>query len=122
LQENLEGVKQSLIELRTHGNAVTLDDYGTGFSSLKALPQFPIDMLKVDSSLIAGMNADEMYVDVVGTLIALGHSLGFSIFADGVETEKQVQELRRLGCEGCQGPYYSVPVDAELIIQMLESK
>jgi diguanylate cyclase (GGDEF)-like protein/PAS domain S-box-containing protein len=119
LIEHFEGIQESLNALRSLGISVTLDDFGTGFSSLKGLPQFPVDVLKVDSSLIAGMKVDDMYVDVVGTLIALGHSLGFSIFAEGVETEKQIAELRRLGCEGSQGTYFSEPVDANTACLML---
>ena len=119
LMEHFEGIRHGLNELRSLGVSITLDDFGTGFSSLKGLPQFPVDVLKVDSSLIAGMKVDDMYVDVVGTLIALGHSLGFSIFAEGVETEQQIVELKRLGCEGSQGKYFSEPVDANQAFQLL---
>ena len=119
LIEHFEGIRHALNELRSLGISITLDDFGTGFSSLKGLPQFPVDVLKVDSSLIAGMKVDDMYVDVVGTLIALGHSLGFSIFAEGVETEQQVLELKRLGCEGSQGKYFSEAVDANTACLLL---
>jgi diguanylate cyclase (GGDEF)-like protein/PAS domain S-box-containing protein len=112
LLEHFEGIHQALNQLRSIGISIAVDDFGTGFSSLKGLPQFPVDVLKVDSSLISGMNVDEMYVDVVGTLIALGHSLGFSIFAEGVETQEQILELKRLGCDGAQGSYFSDAVDA----------
>jgi EAL domain-containing protein (putative c-di-GMP-specific phosphodiesterase class I) len=67
------------------------------------------------------MTVDEMYVDVVGTLIALGHSLGFSIFAEGVESEKQVAELKRLGCEASQGKYFSQPVHTDETCRLLAS-
>ena len=120
LHEQFEGVRESLVRLREIGIAVILDDFGTGFSSLKAIPQFPIDMLKVDSSLIAGMTVDDMYVEVVGTLIALGHSFGFSIFADGVETERQVADLKRLGCEASQGKYFSDLVEGEGGCRLIE--
>jgi diguanylate cyclase (GGDEF)-like protein/PAS domain S-box-containing protein len=110
LIEHFEGIGGSLNELRSRGISITLDKFGTGFSSLKGLPQFPVDTLKVDSSLIAGMKVDEMYVGVVGTLIALGNSLGFSVFAEGLETKHQISELTRLGCEAAQGIYFSRPV------------
>jgi diguanylate cyclase (GGDEF)-like protein/PAS domain S-box-containing protein len=119
LIEHFEGIRHTLNELRSLGVSITLDDFGTGFSSLKGLPQFPVDVLKIDSSLIAGMKVDDMYVDVVGTLIALGHSLGFSIFAEGVETEQQIVELKRLGCEGSQGTFVSEAVDANTTCQLL---
>ncbi len=113
LIENFEGIHGSLNEIRSLGISITLDQFGTGFSSLKGLPQFPVDTLKVDSSLVEGMKVDKMYVGVVGTLIALGNSLGFSIFAEGVETEHQIEELKRLGCEASQGSYFSAPVSAQ---------
>lgn len=121
LIEHFEGIRHSLNELRSIGVSVTMNSFGTGFSSLKGLPQFPVDVLKVDSSLITGMTVDEMYVDVVGTLIALGHSLGFSIFAEGVESEKQVAELKRLGCEASQGKYFSQPVHTDETCRLLAS-
>ena len=119
LIEHFEGIRHALNELRSLGVSITLDDFGTGFASLKGLPQFPVDVLKVDSSLISGMKVDDMYVDVVGTLIALGHSLGFSIFAEGVETAQQIAELKRLGCEGSQGVYFSEAVEADGAFQLV---
>jgi diguanylate cyclase (GGDEF)-like protein/PAS domain S-box-containing protein len=114
LIEHFEGIGGALNELRSRGISIILDDFGTGFSSLKGLPQFPVDTLKVDSSLIAGMKVDEMYVGVVGTLIALGNSLGFSVCAEGLETEHQISELKRLGCEAAQGIYFSRPVVSQM--------
>jgi diguanylate cyclase (GGDEF)-like protein/PAS domain S-box-containing protein len=114
LIEHFEGIGGAMNELRSRGISIILDEFGTGFSSLKGLPQFPVDILKVDSSLIAGMKVDEMYVGVVGTLIALGNSLGFSVFAEGLETERQISELKRLGCEAAQGIYFSPPVAVQM--------
>jgi EAL domain-containing protein (putative c-di-GMP-specific phosphodiesterase class I) len=79
-------MKNILNELRAVEISLSLDNFGTGFSSLKGLPEFPVKTLKIDASLIAGMKVDQTYVDVVGTLIALAKNLGLSVSALGVES------------------------------------
>ena len=112
-------------DLTALGVRMGLDDFGTGFSSLAYLKRFPIDFLKVDRSFVAGLRADEgsrepgndLWADdtaiVTGT-IALAHSLGLRVVAEGVETEEQLKILRRLRCDEAQGFHFSEPVtDAE---------
>ena len=109
-----------LSELTALGVRIGLDDFGTGFSSLAYLKRFPIDFLKIDRSFVSGL--DDPEVDgsvgddtaiVTGT-VALAHSLGLRVIAEGVETESQLRRLQRLQCDMAQGFHFSEPVtDAE---------
>ncbi len=113
-------------ELTALGVRMGLDDFGTGFSSLAYLKRFPIDFLKIDRSFVAGLREDEARdpvpagerdgddTAIVTGTIALAHSLGLRVVAEGVETEEQLQILRRLRCDQAQGFHFSEPVtDAE---------
>ena len=107
-------------ELTAIGVRVGLDDFGTGFSSLAYLKRFPIDFLKIDRSFVSGLDDPEMGDDVgddtaiVTGTVALAHSLGLQVVAEGVETESQLKRLQRLQCDLAQGFYFSEPVtDAE---------
>ncbi|MEO2156961.1 MAG: EAL domain-containing protein, partial [Acidimicrobiales bacterium] len=107
-------------ELTAIGVRMGLDDFGTGFSSLAYLKRFPIDFLKIDRSFVSGLDGPEVGDDVdddtaiVTGTIALAHSLGLRVVAEGVETEAQLKRLQRLQCDMAQGFYFSEPVtDAE---------
>ena len=103
-----------LVELTDLGVHIGLDDFGTGFSSLAYLKRFPIDFLKIDRSFVAGLSSDEGDTAIVTGTIALAHSLGLSVIAEGVETTEQLARLRNLQCDLAQGYYFSEPVtDAE---------
>ena len=107
-------------ELTAIGVRMGLDDFGTGFSSLAYLKRFPIDFLKIDRSFVSGLDGPEVGDDVgddtaiVTGTVALAHSLGLRVVAEGVETESQLKRLQRLQCDMAQGFYFSEPVtDAE---------
>ena len=115
-----------LSELTALGVRMGLDDFGTGFSSLAYLKRFPIDFLKIDRSFVAGLREEEVRdpvpaaerdgddTAIVTGTIALAHSLGLRVVAEGVETEEQLRILRRLRCDQAQGFHFSEPVtDAE---------
>jgi len=106
-----ERVLDDLTEL---GVRIGLDDFGTGFSSLAYLKRFPIDFLKVDRSFVAGLGSNDGDTAIVTGTIALAHSLGLRVVAEGVETEEQLERLRLLRCDLAQGYHFSEPVtDAE---------
>lgn len=88
-----------------------IDDFGTGYSCLSALHRFPIDMLKIDRSFVAAMS--QKGPEMVRTIVALAHSLGLRVTAEGVETEEQVNELKQLKCELLQGFYWAKPLPAK---------
>jgi diguanylate cyclase (GGDEF)-like protein len=103
-----------LEELQALGVRTGLDDFGTGFSSLAYLKRFPIDFLKIDRSFMTGLGTDDDDSAIITGTIALAHSLGLQVVAEGVETETQLHHLRQLQCDHAQGFHFSEPVtDAE---------
>jgi diguanylate cyclase (GGDEF)-like protein len=102
------------------GVGLHLDDFGTGYSSLATLHQFPFDALKIDRSFVGSIMHGEAGNGVlVGSTVALAHSLGLSVIAEGIEEPDQVQRLRALGCEYGQGFLFSRPVSAAQIRTLL---
>jgi diguanylate cyclase (GGDEF)-like protein len=99
----LEGLKEV-------GVGLTIDDYGTGYSSLQSLKALPFDTLKIDGSLIDQLGRDPDQAPVVGAVVELGHALGLSVVAECVETDEQLSELRALGCDCAQGFLFGAPV------------
>jgi diguanylate cyclase (GGDEF)-like protein len=94
------------------GVHIAVDDFGTGYSSLSYLSRLPVDRLKIDKSLIQDMSACAKDAAIVRTVIALGHELGFTVLAEGVETEEQLAMLRDLGCQQAQGYLLARPMAA----------
>jgi diguanylate cyclase (GGDEF)-like protein/PAS domain S-box-containing protein len=107
-----ELVVPMLRQLKTHGVPIAVDDFGTGYSSLAYLKGLPVDTLKVDRSFVRGLpdNADD--AAIARAILAMGHSLGLKIVAEGVETPAQRDFLANLGCDELQGYLYSRPLAA----------
>ena len=97
-------------ELKTMGLQIAIDDFGTGYSSLAYLRRFPIDTLKIDRSFITDTPQDPGAVAITQAIIAMAHSLGLNVIAEGVETREQFEFLRGLQCDQMQGYYFSRPV------------
>ena len=102
----------TLAALREMSVGVAVDDFGTGYSSLSYLQQYPVDELKIDRSFISRLDATVDGEAVLRSLIDLGHSLGMTVVAEGVELADQLLSLRRMGCDVAQGYYISHPVPA----------
>ncbi len=102
-----------LSDLKHLGIGVTLDDFGTGNSSLSGLQQLPVDALKIDRSLIDGMLTDCGTRDTVELIVLLAHKLKLKVIAEGIETAKHWEHLRELGCEQGQGYFFSPPLEPE---------
>jgi EAL domain-containing protein (putative c-di-GMP-specific phosphodiesterase class I) len=92
---------------------LAIDGFGTGFSSLAHLRQLPVDTLKIDLSFVRGATSDADDASIVTAVIAVAHSLGLRVVAQGVESESQVALLRSLDCDEVQGYLWSPPVPAE---------
>ena len=107
-----ERTTATLHALRQLGTQLSIDDFGTGFSSLAYLRRFPLSKLKVDQSFVRNLSVDEHDATIAHTVILLGHSLKLTVIAEGVETRDQIDILRRLGCEEMQGYFFSRPVPA----------
>ena len=106
--------------LKAFGMGLSIDDFGTGYSSLSYLKRFPVDLLKIDRSFVDGLGTDPDDLAIVQAIIALAGSLGMSTVAEGVETQTQLDTLRRIGCDSAQGFLLGRPVDAAQLSELLE--
>lgn len=108
-----------LSAVRDLGVRVALDDFGTGYSSLNALKDLPVDILKIDRSFISDVSENESDAAFVNTIIGLARNLRLGVVAEGVETEKQLALLDRLGCNEWQGFLSSPPVPLDEFLALL---
>lgn len=110
LMQNTKRNLRQLNALKKIGVSIAMDDFGTGYSSLGYLWQFPFDKIKIDRSFLGGdENDNEKAMQVISTIIALGHSLEMRVTAEGVETARQVDMLKELKCDQLQGFYLGRP-------------
>lgn len=118
LMEKIEATIAVLNELRALGVTLSIDDFGTGYSSMAYLKTLKIDELKIDRAFIKDLPQDDDK-SIITAMIALGHSLGLSVVAEGVETDEQLSFLRESGCDCIQGYYFSRPMEFEKICKVL---
>ncbi|AWI80465.1 GGDEF-domain containing protein [Parazoarcus communis] len=119
--EDFERPRQALEALSGLGLKIALDDYGTGFSSLSFLKRLPINVIKIDRSFISDIRNQSNDAAIVASTIALGHNLGLTVIAEGVETREQLIYLRAAGCDEVQGYYFQKPVAAAEIVEALKA-
>jgi len=119
---DVEAAVATLHAFKTLGVRLSIDDFGTGHSSLAYLKRFPIDKLKVDQSFVRNMHEDPSDAAIARTVITLGHSLGLTVIAEGVETEAHLRLLRDYGCDEIQGYFFSRPRPAFEVRAMLEQQ
>ena len=112
LMENAHAAEQQLAALKALGVQLSIDDFGTGYSSLAYLKRFDIDRLKVDKSFVRDMLANPADMAITSAIIALGHTLGLKIVAEGVEDLATAKVLSALDCEELQGYHFSRPLPA----------
>jgi diguanylate cyclase (GGDEF)-like protein len=113
LLQNSEATLNALHNLSGLGVSISMDDFGTGFSSLSSLRSFPFNKIKIDRSFINGMSEEEDSLAIVRAVSGLAKNLGMITTAEGVETERQMQQVRALGCTEMQGYLFSPPVKAQ---------
>lgn len=106
---NPEITVQKLRLMKELGVAILVDDFGTGYSSMSYLQRFPIDTLKIDRSFVTQLDQHANRV-IVRTIVNLAHSLGLSVVAEGIESERQYLILKEMGCEFAQGFHFSRPI------------
>jgi len=108
-----------LQKLKDLGVNIAIDDFGTGYSSLSYLRRFPVDFLKIDRSLIQGLGQNPRDEAIVSAVITLAHSLDERVVAEGVETERQLDCLREIGCDFAQGYYFAKTLPANEVGTLL---
>ncbi len=114
--------RRVLRQLERIGVCLSIDDYGTGYSSLTTLRKLPISQVKIDRSFVAGLPDDQSNDEIVNSTIQLAHALDASVVAEGVETEAQLQRLARLGCDSVQGYLLGRPQPAHELTAALEPR
>jgi len=122
LMENQDKAVEVLNDLRAQGIRLAIDDFGTGYSSLAYLKRFPLDVLKIDKRFIDDIPHFQDDMEITATIIAMGHILGFKVLAEGVETQEQLDFLRKKGCDAYQGYFISKPVPAEDFAELLRAQ
>ncbi|SFE23456.1 bifunctional diguanylate cyclase/phosphodiesterase [Nitrosomonas sp. Nm166] len=112
-------VQEYLLEFRNSGIEVSIDDFGTGFSSLSYLKKFDIDYLKIDHSFISQLIDSETDRTLVEAIIVMAHKLGIKTIAEGVETKEQLDLLTQFDCDYVQGFFYSEPIKGKAFEKLL---
>ncbi|WP_457595901.1 putative bifunctional diguanylate cyclase/phosphodiesterase [Hydrogenimonas sp.] len=112
---------RTIQRLQRMGFRFSIDDFGTGYSSLSNLKHFTVDKLKIDRSFVADMPESDSDLAIVQASVALGHALGLGVIAEGVETDRQVEMLRNIGCDEIQGYWYNRPLQPDAIPPLLGS-
>ncbi len=113
---------RTLEALRAIGATISMDDFGTGFSSLSYLRTFPFDKIKIDQSFVQSLGTDKRSLDIITAIAGLGRSFGMKTVAEGVETVAQYAAIAEQGCTEVQGRFYSMPMSPEDAAKLLRSQ
>ncbi len=113
---------RGLTNLRATGVRIALDDFGTAYSSLSHLRRFPVDVVKIDQSFVAGIGRSDRDDAIVRAVVELSQTFKFQVIAEGVETTEQLDQLRRLGCHGAQGFLIGRPKPAKVFAELLSTR
>jgi EAL domain-containing protein (putative c-di-GMP-specific phosphodiesterase class I) len=120
IMQNAEFAADMLTRLKNMGVNISIDDFGTGFSSLGSLKRLPIDALKIDQSFVREATTDPDDAALVMAIITLAHNLRLKVVAEGVETEDQLRFLQLLRCDEIQGYFFSKPLPADKLAALFE--
>jgi diguanylate cyclase (GGDEF)-like protein/PAS domain S-box-containing protein len=115
LIDDLDSVARLLDKLKSLGVGLKIDDFGTGYASLKCLNRLPFDTLKIDRSFVLNMSGKNGTGDTIRTILLLAEKLGMEVVAEGIERKEQLLELQSLHCDYGQGYYFSRPLEAEAL-------
>ena len=121
MQDDKETIS-TLQEMKDLKLRIALDDFGTGYSSLSYLTSFPVDTIKIDRSFVMGCTSEPKNLIIIKAIIAMGHSLGKHIVAEGIETDAQFEMMKALGCDQGQGYLFKHPVPADDFAALLASE
>ena len=115
-------VDQNLRRLVDAGFALELDDFGTGHAAIANLRRYPLERIKIDRSLVAGIDRDVDLVMITSAITNLARSLGLRVLAEGVETEAELEMLQQIGCTCVQGYLFSRPMPIGLVLKHLRQR
>ncbi|MCA1575747.1 MAG: EAL domain-containing protein [Acidobacteria bacterium] len=121
IMQNVEFAAEVLTRWKNMGINISIDDFGTGFSSLASLKRLPIDALKIDQSFVRDATTDQDDAAIVMAITTLAHNLRLKVVAEGVETEEQLRFLRLLRCDEIQGFLFSKPLPADMLVSLFDS-
>ncbi len=120
--QNTEAVYEKLMKIKDIGLNISIDDFGTGYSSMSYLKKFPVDTIKIDMQFIRDINKVKGNDAIVFSIISMAHNLGMDVVAEGIETDEQLEVLRKKKCDYGQGYLFSRPVPPEDFIMLIEKK
>ena len=106
-------------QLKAMGFSLSIDDFGTGYSSLAYLKRFPIDTIKIDRAFVKDLASESEHAAIAIAIIAMAHGLKLRVLAEGVETQAQLDILRDQGCDAIQGYFFSHPLPAARVEQLI---
>ncbi len=118
--QNLDDTIEKMRKIRSHGFSFSIDDFGTGYSSLTYLKRLPLDTLKIDRTFIRDITTDQEDAAIVETILNIAKRFRLDVVAEGVETNAQLQHLRDIDCDQCQGFLLSRPLAADRFEALLE--
>jgi diguanylate cyclase (GGDEF)-like protein len=119
LMDKSDNIKTTLDELKERKIKLVMDDFGTGYSSLSYLHNFPLNTLKIDKSFVQLMQENQENLGLVPAIIGIAHSMEMRVIAEGIETEYQLSQLKKLKCDFAQGHFFSTALDLESILNLI---
>ena len=122
MMADMQQTTKVLNTIAAMGISIDIDDFGTGFSSLKYLKNFPVSHVKIDRTFIADILTDDNDVALVKSIISMSHNLGLKVIAEGVEEPAQARMLQQQGCDVFQGYLFSKPVPAAAATGLLKKQ
>lgn len=122
IMENINVTAMIMDKLHSAGYTFSIDDFGTGYSSLEHLKRFPISTVKIDRSFVNDITSSQDDAAIVRAIVAMAHSMGLKVVAEGVETDEQLAFLMYLKCDEIQGYLFSRPLPAEEATKLLEAE
>ena len=122
LIDDVPGALAAFDALKDLGVQLALDDFGTGYSSLSYLKRFPVDIVKIDQSFVAGISAEPLDAAIVTAVITLVHGIGMTVVAEGVEQAQQREAVTKLDCDMVQGYLFAHPMAADAVVDCLQAQ
>jgi EAL domain-containing protein (putative c-di-GMP-specific phosphodiesterase class I) len=120
IMDDLDAAASTMRALHCSGISISIDDFGTGYSSLNHLKRFPINNVKIDRSFVRDITTDSDDAAIVGAIVSMAHNMELKVIAEGVETEEQLEFLRKLHCDEIQGFLFSPPVPHQEASELLD--